>query len=91
MLKTDLKKYFSFLEILHLEVGICVQPNFPIVILSLQSMEPRLSEATRLIKVLIEGPRVCCGGGRVAVNCGACVIPVSCALTLSLRVCVCSW
>ena len=42
------------------------------------------SEATRLIKVLIEGPRVCCGGGRVAVNCRACVIPVSFALSLSL-------
>ena len=50
-------------------------------------MEPRHSKATRLIKVLIECPRVCCGGGRVAVNCRACVIPVSCALSLSLRVC----
>ena len=52
-------------------------------------MEPRHSKATRLIIVLIEGPRVCCGGGRVAVNCRACVIPVSCALSLSLSLGMC--
>ena len=86
MLKTDFRHIFPSWRycIMKLEF-VCS----PIVILSLKSMEPRHSEATRLIKVLIEGPRVCCGGGQVAVNCRACVIPVSCTLTSSLSLCVC--